>query len=174
MAIKINDIPPEGMTLELSDTIDLYSAGTAAMAFTAVLTIRPEGKGSFHVSGTVEATPELECNRCLKRFPYPIRDSGMSFDLIPEGLLKLGHEHELGRAELDVDFFQGDEIEPLDYVREQLLLNIPMVPVHNPECKGLCPVCGTDLNVADCGCKNDLAQALSPFAELKKLQTRKE
>jgi uncharacterized protein len=49
-----------------------------------------------------------------------------------------------------------------------------MVPVHNPECKGLCPVCGTDLNVADCGCKNDLAQALSPFAELKKLQTRKE
>ena len=35
---------------------------------------------------------------------------------------------------------------------EQLQLNIPMKPLCRPDCAGLCPTCGADLNLGPCGC----------------------
>lgn len=168
MAIKFNDIPPEGLTVTLADKLDLFDEGTADTPFTAQVTIKAEGAGIFHVNGTVEATASLECSRCLKRFPFPIKEAAMDFDLVPEGARKLSAEHELGRSELDTEFYRGGEIEPREFIREQLLLAIPMVPVHSPDCKGLCPVCGGDRNERGCDCRTELPEgAASPFAALK-------
>ena len=169
MAIKINDIPPEGLTVEITDRVDLFDEGTAA-PFTAAVTITPEAPGVFHISGTVSATAELECSRCLKRYPFTVQNAAMDFDLVREGSLQTGAEHELGRGELDTEFYRGDEIEPNEYIREQVLLSLPMVPVHREDCKGLCPVCGADRNERDCGCKADaMPEKENPFAVLKKI-----
>jgi uncharacterized protein len=173
MAIKIKDIPPEGLTVELSEKLDLFDEGTASTAFTATLTIKPAGSGIFRVMGAVKAEPSLECSRCLKRFPFPIDEPGLNIDLMPGTALR-AVERELDRSELDVEFYQTDEIEPLDLVKEQLLLAIPMVPVHSPDCKGLCPVCGTDLNGTECGCARDLAEETGPFSKLKDILKKKE
>ncbi len=78
-------------------------------------------------------------------------------------------EHELIGGELDLEFYQGDELEPLDYVKEQLLISIPMVPLHAPDCKGLCPVCGVDRNTTACGCRIDKPDGFGAFAALKDL-----
>ncbi len=168
MAMKINDIPPEGLTLELDQKLDLFDTGTESTAFTASLSIRPTGAAAFHIKGRVQADPELECSRCLKAFTYHI-DTELDITLAPEKALGTGPEHELDRSELDVEFYQGEEIEPLDLVKEQLLITVPMVPLHHPDCKGLCPVCGTDLNEADCGCKKDVTGEFGAFSALKDL-----
>ncbi len=168
MAIKINDIPPEGLTLELARELDLFDTGTASTAFTAVLSIRPTGGGNFHVSGRLQAGPQLECSRCLKSFVYSI-DTSLDIDLAPLSAMGTAPEHELAGGELDMEFYQGEEIEPLDYVKEQLLISIPMVPLHSPDCKGLCTVCGTDLNSADCGCRNEKRNEFGAFSVLKDL-----
>ncbi len=168
MAIKINDIPPEGLTLELARKLDLFDTGTASTAFTAVLSIRPTGGGSLHISGRLQAGPQLECSRCLKSFTCNI-DTALNIDLAPLSALGTAPEHELAGSELDMEFYQGDEIEPLDYVKEQLLISIPMVPLHSPDCKGLCTVCGTDLNNADCGCTKDKRDEFGAFSVLKDL-----
>jgi uncharacterized protein len=170
MAIKINDIPPEGLTIELSDKLDLFDEGSADTPFTATVTIKAQGVGGFHVNGVLEATTSLECSRCLKRFPFPVKETAMDFDLVPEGSQKLAAEHELGRSELDIEFYRGSEIEPREFIREQLLLAVPMVPIHSPECKGLCPVCGGDRNERDCRCRNEIMEgAAHPFDALKKI-----
>jgi len=168
MAIKINDIPPEGLTLTLAHSVDLADQGSLTN-FTATLTITPTGNNIFHVSGSMEATPELECSKCLKRFRFPVKEPSLNFDLVPEGSLQIGAEHELKGSELDMEFYQGSEIEPRDFIREQILLAIPMVPVHSPDCKGLCPVCGLDRNINTCGCNDDTIQENSPFAVLKRI-----
>ena len=129
MAIKINDIPPEGLTVEIDERIDLFETGVAAPV-AATMTIRPGAGGSFHISGKASTTAELECSRCLKPFPFTVQDAVMEFELLRESSVQTGAEHELGRGELDTEFYQGDEIEPRDLVREQLLLALPMVPVH--------------------------------------------
>lgn len=170
MAFKINDIPPEGLTVELTDKLDLFEEGTATTPFKATVTFKAEGAGIFHVNGTVEATTELECSRCLKRFSFPVKEAAMDFELVPEGSLGQAAEHELGRGELDTEFYCGDEIEPKEFIREQLLLGIPMVPVHSEHCKGLCPVCGADRNETNCGCRIEATEGgTSPFAVLKKI-----
>ncbi len=168
MAIKISDIPPEGLRLELAQKLDLFDEGTATTAFTAVLSIKPAGGGNIHISGRVQSKPMLECSRCLKSFPYSI-DSELSIDLAPVSSLDRSPEHELNGGELDVEFYQGDEIEPLSIIKEQLLISVPMVPVHSPDCKGLCPVCGTDLNAASCGCRKEGQEGFGPFSDLKDL-----
>jgi len=168
MAIKINDISPEGLTIELAQKLDLFDQGTASTAFTAVFSIKPMGGGSLHISGRVQADPRLECSRCLRSFAYAI-DTVLNIDLAPMSSLGDESEHELVGGELDMEFYQGEEIEPLDIIKEQLLISIPMVPLHSADCKGLCPVCGTDLNVADCGCKNDVRGEFGAFAALKDL-----
>ena len=38
-------------------------------------------------------------------------------------------------------------------VREEVLLAIPDSPLCRPDCAGLCPTCGADLNAGPCGCE---------------------
>jgi uncharacterized protein len=173
MTIKVKDIHPEGMTLEFDQKLDLFETGSASTACRAVVNIKPTGGGSLHVSGEVHAAPELECSRCLKKFPLAI-DSRFSIDASPLSVMDRTPEHELNGGELETEFYEGDEIEALDFVKEQLLISIPMVPVHSPDCKGLCPVCGADLNNSECGCRQEKPGGFGPFSDLKDLYKKKE
>ena len=49
----------------------------------------------------------------------------------------------------------------------QIYLNIPIKKLCSYECKGLCPVCGTNLNLTKCNCENQFNE--NPFAKLKEL-----
>jgi uncharacterized protein len=166
MAIKINDIPPEGLTLELAQKLDLFDKGADFAEFTANLRIKPGGKGIVQIAGRVQATAILECSRCLISFPYKI-DNELTVDLAPVNSLGAGPEHELVSGELDTEFYQGDEIDPIEFVKEQLLIAVPMVPLHHPECKGLCSICGTDLNKSECDHRQNEPGDSGPFAALK-------
>src|SRR5574341_1204663 len=104
MAIKINDIPPEGLTLELAQKLDLYDRGTASEEFTAVLIIKPAGEGVLHITGRVQADPVLECSRCLKQFPYHIHTE-LNVELAHANALPPAPDHELDRSELDMEFY---------------------------------------------------------------------
>jgi len=168
MAIKINDIAPEGLTLELEQQLDLFDTGTKSTAFKAILSIRPMEGGILHISGRVKSRPLLECSRCLERFTFSI-DTELSIDLAPMSSVRTDGEHELVGGELDMEFYEGDEIDPLDVIKEQLLISIPMVPLHSPDCKGLCSVCGTDLNTAECGHQRNAPGDFGAFSALKDL-----
>ncbi len=52
----------------------------------------------------------------------------------------------------DEEPYTGKVIDLDPIVREQLLLALPSYPVCRDSCKGLCPVCGANLNDRDCGC----------------------
>ena len=55
--------------------------------------------------------------------------------------------------EADEDTYTGDEIDLAPFVREQILLSLPDYVLCDPDCKGLCSVCGADLNDGECGCE---------------------
>jgi uncharacterized protein len=168
MVIKINDIPPEGLTLELAKKLDLFDTGTASTDFTAVLRIKPAGKGILHLSGRIRSAIALECSRCLESFSHTI-DTELDIDIAPLSSMGTGSEHELVQGELDMEFYQGDEVDPLAFVKEQVLISIPMVPLHSPDCKGLCSVCGIDLNKTTCGHQRNGPEEFGAFSALKDL-----
>ena len=63
--------------------------------------------------------------------------------------------HELyQRALTDPDAFEliGDQLDLAPVVRELVLLDAPANPLCRPDCEGLCPTCGANLNDGRCGC----------------------
>jgi len=63
---------------------------------------------------------------------------------------KGGGSFEPGQAEEEVYAGKVIDLDPL--VREQLVLALPEYPLCGEGCKGLCPVCGANLNERECGC----------------------
>jgi uncharacterized protein len=82
--------------------------------------------------------------------PY---DKGLSSDL--DFVIDLsGNSAEVKSEEEDYFFVDSNAtfFEIDDLVREAIILSLPLKPLCSEDCKGLCPICGTDLNRSQCSC----------------------
>lgn len=105
--------------------------------------------------GSVRATVEFDCDRCLMAFCTPV---AQDFDLLylSAGKSRNAHEeHELKEDDLSIAYYEGHIINLDDLVREQIELTLPMTRVCREACRGLCPECGANLNDGDCGCSTE-------------------
>ena len=100
----------------------------------------------------IRATGHFQCDRCLANFTR-------EFDERPSLFFRLtvGGEHSEIEEEEDVICLREDEKEYdlSDIIAEQLGLAIPIRSLCDDECKGLCSVCGVDLNKTKCDCARD-------------------
>jgi uncharacterized protein len=108
----------------------------------------------FRLTGRVTTVLELPCSRCLEPFPWPV---DAPFDLIyqPQTANTGEGEREVEEEDLGIGFYQNNEIDLGQLMREQFYLSLPMKPLCGEDCLGLCPVCGTNLNKGTCDCKRD-------------------
>jgi len=67
--------------------------------------------------------------------------------------------------------FSGETLDVNQMLSDAILLNMQPYSVCRPDCRGLCPVCGCDLNTAQCSCAREAGEEEppSPFAALKTL-----
>jgi uncharacterized protein len=109
----------------------------------------------FLLEGRLEFEGTVVCARCLR--PVPFRRAGaVSWVFAPAHLRRLpaaaDEELELAAKDLDIVFYDDFTV-PFDpLIEEQLQLEIPMRALCRDDCRGLCPMCGTDRNVAPCSC----------------------
>jgi len=123
-----------------------------------------------YLSGSVMAEAMLVCVKCLDTFKYPVnKDFKSVFFNTPE-FHALPEERELTEETLNEEFLYDNTLDLEDVLMEELLLSIPDYPRCSEECKGLCPVCGTNLNHHICGCNEE--NKSSPFDVLKNLLDR--
>jgi uncharacterized protein len=124
--------------------------------------------GTVRVSGQVTARLLLSCSRCLREYEKGVTEQ---FDLsyVPDPRVSEGEEISLGYQELTLGFYRQERLDLGGVFSEQILLQIPMKPVCQGECKGLCSHCGIDLNEGSCDCNPvSLDPRLAPLAALKK------
>lgn len=105
--------------------------------------------GKILIKGEVKFTHKLQCSRCLKEILRP-RTEKIEVLYVPSTLLD--RELELTEADVNTLFYEGDVIDLEQPVRDAIILSMPMTPVCRPDCKGLCPRCGKDLNEEECDC----------------------
>lgn len=104
------------------------------------------------VRGVATATATLQCVRCLKEFEYSV-DATFA--------------EEFARKPSEDQFLAGDsELELTDMLRTVMLLTLPVRPLHAPNCRGLCDVCGKDLNEEPHD-HPERGQKENPFSKLK-------
>ncbi len=99
----------------------------------------------------------LECVRCLT--PY---EQALAWEFTD---LYAFDRRSITESNLLVPETGQIDLAPL--LREYAFLEFPISPICRPDCKGLCPVCGANLNEGDCGHARSAPD--SPFAAFKEL-----
>ena len=110
------------------------------------LTVQNLGERKIRIELVGAVVLAVPCDRCLKEVSVPI-DISMSaeFDFSgsnEESVLDLNETNYIDGYELDVD----------KLVYEEILLGFPMKVLCKEDCKGICKVCGADLNEGECDC----------------------
>ncbi len=107
------------------------------------------GTGRYYFSGHYAGAVLQECRRCLS----PV-ESAVEAD-VHVLFAAAGGEDDDDPDVFRVEGAKGDMIDLRTAMREQWLLEVPPFSVCRPDCKGLCPKCGADLNDGACGCAPD-------------------
>lgn len=129
---------------------DYRVVAPVALAFTI-----HKDQDRFRLVGSVATALELRCSRCLEPFTLPV-DSAFDLRYLPEGTAAPDvdtDDGELADDDTAATFYRDETIDLGDLVREQFYLALPMKPLCRPDCKGLCPQCGTNLNTDTCQCQ---------------------
>ena len=131
MKIHVNRVPPEGLQDSASynalaldvDRVDVHVEQPITMS--AFIT---KAEHELVVQAQIQCVMGLTCARCLKSFERPLDTSAMfTYDVVPTDVVDISED-----------------------VRQEVILGYPMVPVCDPGCKGLCLICGENLNVTRC------------------------
>ena len=105
----------------------------------------------------VTSQADTRCSRCLEPVRVPVKAVvDAQFDRTPDP------------GDPDLYGYEASTIELTDAVRDALLLELPLRVLCSEDCKGLCPVCGINLNRETCTCQEG-AEVTNPFSALKNI-----
>lgn len=127
----------------------------------------------YYLKGRMQFTLDQTCVRCAESFALPV---DQAFEM------GLAHVKTAGRQtvkpalseeseELDIQYFEGNELDLTPLLQEQILLSLPYAPVCSPQCKGICQTCGTNLNLGVCHCQKKTP--VNAFAVLAQMEAKR-
>jgi len=183
LLIDISDLEPGvGQSLDFrlrACLADVEFPGDVSVGETTVVGRATWTGRTLLVEGTVRAEAEFTCGRCLARFTREL-ETRLSREFRPVGPKvtpdtgdaaeqgpprgRTGGRRDAGEEEVDLDDAPEeplpcteDTVDLAFPVWEALVLEFPMKPVCREDCRGLCPVCGANLNLRTCGCEAEKA-----------------
>lgn len=182
MKIRIEHIKEDGLEVEFEASAENFPVLSEMVKqgeckFTAPINTNLTASridDMIEVEGQFNTLVRLPCARCLNEYDTALNSR---FNLtyvsrIPgEPEDEEMDEVEISAAEMGLIYFQGEEINLQDGIQEQVVMAIPIRALCRERCKGLCTVCGTDLNQGDCSCERKPIS--SKFASLKNLKLEK-
>lgn len=123
--------------------------------------------GAILAQGNVEAELEGTCDRCLDPAVLELSGNVEVLFVPPGGEFQVGEDEGLEILPIEEDRLALD-----DPIRAAIAVEIPFKVLCRQDCKGLCPVCGQNLNEGSCDCAQNRADAeleRNPFSVLKNL-----
>lgn len=152
MFINLSDVfLSAGKPLEESCPIEMTEVQNGYETFQILekselkLTGTHKSKGRALITGEGYIVVDMVCNRCLE--PMPVR-------------IDLSFERDVYSPEVDagddeddnLEIMQGYQLNVENLVFSEILMNWPMKVLCKADCKGICKMCGKNLNLGECGC----------------------
>lgn len=185
MLVKIEEIQDKG--LELSESVSLELLSSALEQSEGFTVVEPgtiwvrfkKVAGRVFLNGTLKTALIAPCKRCAEdvKLDLSVTFSLRMVDKTQFERASSDEEEDEGGAEsagsfdldqADAEPFNGKTIDLDPIIREQVLLALPVSVLCREDCKGLCTVCGQDLNEKDCGCERKVVDVR--LAKLKDLK----
>jgi uncharacterized protein len=154
MIIRVSDIQDEGLVLANAGEFGVPFADRSWRLEAIRLHVAREGDDVL-VTGEVDAAVPLTCSRCAEDFRRPVH-AAVDARFVPRPATATG-DVELASDDLDLDFYDHDELNLDTLIETETTLALPMKPLCREDCRGLCPVCGANLNVTSCTCERRAA-----------------
>ncbi len=111
----------------------------------AEITFQNIGNNRILLTGTMELDLEIPCDRCLQ----PVRTMvhvPMEYELVSPEATEQSEDAD------EQSFMVGYEFDVDAFMESEISFNMPTKILCKPDCKGICKVCGKNLNEGDCGC----------------------
>ena len=164
MLIKPLELEREPLTFHIAipaGTIefaaDITQVGPLNTAGTADLIVEHRGPHEFvhdiRLRASYNAKFEVLCARCVEPVHERLK---AEFDLIfrPQEADASSGERAITEDETEIGYYEESGLLLEDVLREQVLLSLPGRTLCKPDCKGLCPRCGKNLNQDSCDCSS--------------------
>ncbi len=146
---KIKMTPGASAHFQLRETLNPAAYGYAEYQLTEPVSvsgsITNQGDGTFVLHGSYSAVAVLTCSRCGKDFSFTLSgeiDAMFAAEPAPDQ-----------EGEYSIFRLEQETADLGEAVAGEIFFALPMQPLCRPDCKGLCPVCGTDLNQNSCSCQ---------------------
>lgn len=109
------------------------------------LTVSNAGKKKIRVEGETKVIVSIPCDRCLEEVRTP-------FLIHIDETLEVNPEREDDENAMDLNFIEGCMLDVDMLVYDEIVMQFPMKTLCKEDCKGLCNVCGANLNKVTCNC----------------------
>lgn len=142
-AVEINE--------RLALPADCCGEDVVSVGEVTIRAVLEKGERGYALRGRAAGSATLRCVRCLGEFPFSF-DEEFDVQLVPAALAPREEETRLGSGDLETRFYKEPFLDLAEVAAEQLQLAVPMKPLCDESCQGLCPRCGSDLNRGRCAC----------------------
>lgn len=146
---KIKNIPGAKADIDLCAAVDPQAYGYQDLQFSSPLHFmgQMENKnGLIFVSGQAKADIKFCCHRCGEPLTRDI-------EALVEAYYTLQPEKADPQGENDIFTYSGENIDITPEILRQIFLEMPMKLLCREDCRGLCPICGANLNYDKCSCR---------------------
>ena len=167
MKVRFGEIPEEGLRFEIKDESWFPDRDlNRTVPVRSIIKMKRNGVDRVLLEGEINTAIAFGCDRCLEEYIMDL-DNSFKLDLEYVSSNKLEPaEHEVSLSEMDMIYLKEPVIDVFAILKQQVFLMIPEKHLCTESCKGLCTMCGANLNAETCDCKQDLKSL--PFAILKK------
>ena len=127
------------------------------------LTIANEEGKRLRLSGEGDVTVQIPCDRCLQEVDVPFH-----FVIEKEIPMELSSQEAEDDNDEAAAFIDEERVLDTDrLVFHEILVNWPTKVLCKSDCKGICPKCGTNLNLATCDCEQgELDPRMAQFQDV--------
>lgn len=163
LLVDVSDLSEQNPTIDVMFRLNPQGViePPPQVRWTSLLLVRAtvqHGGGEFIISGRVNGEAERLCSRCLTPFTWVIDvplDAEYRRMRVPVAPETQGSAPEVVVGPEGEYLMFGDQLDLLPVVEEALVLAAPIQAYCRPDCAGLCPVCGKNLNEGFCDCHVD-------------------
>ncbi len=158
MLFEIDEIPEEGLDFETHAGRDRFEIDQNECALNQDVwvsgTLNRVG-AEVYFKGKFRTELRLVCPLCLEPFLFPVSGKAAAHFVPENGGAPAHSEMELHGGDIDVEPFSEGRVDLSRSIRDQILLEVPVVPRCREDCRGLCPQCGVNLNRETCSCAKE-------------------